>query len=1245
MSKIIEIESALSRINGDVFQDFCNHFLFLKLNPNSIDPLGSVIGKEKSRIGTPDCYFTKGDDLIFAEYTTKEKLVGKQSFLKKLKNDIDHCFNEAKTGISPRDISKVILCFTNKLKPIEREELNKLCSKYNNTCTLELIGIRDLSFAVLNFPSLGEYLGIKIGTGQILTPSEFITNYEKSKLSTPLSNQFFGRQEEIKEGLEKLETFNVLLIHGTPGTGKSRYALELSSQFVKKHEDFKLLCIGNKGLSIWDDLQTHVKKDTNYVIIVDDANRVTQNYRLLLGLLKDIGNQELKIIVTVRDYALPIVKEISNEFNYTSLEINKFENKDIIEIIKTTYSNIQDPLIIERITELSKGNARLALMCAKLDNILLLNDASQIYEEYFTPIFNEVEILNNKNTLISLAIISFFGKIDKENRNFCEKIFSKFNFDEDAFWETCYDLNESELVDLEFNIVRMTDQVFSTYIFYKAVIDKEYLSFKFFLDNFLDYENRISDTIIPVINTFDYKKIEDKLKNQIIRKWQEVELENIRDKSLKFLDLFWYYLYPQTLVYFRKHIDNLEESKIKTYRYTYELNEFSYGAEKIIEILSRFRLLQNEVFEDALELLFYYALKIPDKLPAVMYVIKERFSFKRFSYSNNNVIQHTIIDFLISKAQNGNEMEIFESILLEVIPHYFQIEYHNTSNESNGRAIALHTFHLWSSDSIKSFRKKCFDYLISKAKHKKPIVIRTIYNWPVYDYKHSIDIFNFEKGLLFSLIEDTFDPEQFEDCFVLQELIEKLEIMGLKYPIKLKLKFSNKLYVLTEVLKSDKNYFKKGLTWQEEEKLHKKELFKYCDGFQLPEYLELFDNISLILEKTKKNHVQWQYKNSVEMIFSNIATEDNSLFLEVLDKYFDRYDFKINFYSVFISYFKTNSKHYFDLFKIIKNAKTDTKLNFHNTLIIDSVSQDHNEILYEDLKDTINGIDQQFFFYNLNYISKYAIKRSELAIYQEILDIILFKIRNENIQISVGKEFIEKCLEIKGFPFDKICSSYYYANKFTQSFDFKKDLLRKLVKIDTKVLIELLKLNFPDRISYHDLEHENYDFIWELDNYRETIKSLIDFFLENKPYLFWERTINAFFPKSLEKYGNKPIQFLHNLIQTSSYESNYMEVVFNIICYSYPSKRDEFLKNILLINSDVELFKKLELVKRGGVFSGSRIPYIEKDIKSWEKVLVVLAEMSNRLDFFEHKEYVEKQISYCRSDKKRVMKREFFSDF
>ena len=186
-------------------------------------------------------------------------------------------------------------------------------------------------------------------------------------------------------------------------------------------------------------------------------------------------------------------------------------------------------------------------MCAKValtaKNILELEDVSQIYDEYFEPLFKEVELLKEPLAQKSLALISFFSRIDKNNRELCDFIFESLNVEESKFWEICYALHESELVDLfEQQVVKISDQIFSTYIFYKAVIENETLSFSFFLNNYLDYENRITDTIVPVINTFNYRQIEKKLKPLILKKWLDIEKEGSTQNSLKYLDLFWFYL-------------------------------------------------------------------------------------------------------------------------------------------------------------------------------------------------------------------------------------------------------------------------------------------------------------------------------------------------------------------------------------------------------------------------------------------------------------------------------------------------------------------------------------------------------------------------------------------------------------------------------------------------------------------------------------------------------------------------------
>lgn len=1244
----VQIENALDRINGDIFQEFCNHFLYLKLNPNTITPIGSVIGKEKSRKGIPDSYFTSADnELIFAEYTTRERLEKGQSFYNKLKSDIENCFDTSKTGLKKEEINKVILCFTERIKPVEKKNLDELCKKHNPKCILDLKGIRDLAFAVLDYPILGTYVGVKVGTGQIQEPSEFIANYEKNKISTPLSNTFFGRAKELDDGLNHLETSDLLLIHGAPGTGKSKFAIELAKRYSDKN-GFSFLCIGNKGIPIWDDLKTIVRTDKKYVLLVDDANRLAKNFQWILSLFEDREINTLKVLVTVRDYALPQVKSIAVNYNSKSIEIGAFSNDEIKKIIQSDDFKINEPSYVDRILKIAQGNSRLAIMCAKVavkaKNILELDDASQIYDEYFEPLFKEVELLKEPIAQKSLALISFFSRIDKENRELCDFIFKSLEVEENKFWEVCYALHESELVDLfEQQVVKISDQIFSTYIFYKAVIENETLSFNFFLNNYLDYENRITDTIVPVINTFNYKHIEQKLKPLILKKWLDIEKQGENQSSLKYLDLFWFYLSPQVINFLKKQIDNQEAESTIEYRYNYELNEFSYGTGKDLEILSRFRYHNDQFFKDALELMFYYAIKVPSKMPAVIYTLKEKFSFSRLGYMYGDRIQHILFDFLFEKARNNDNKTIYENVLTEILPSFLKLEYRE--NEGNGRAITIYTYHLWLSDSIKTFRTKCFNFLLEAE--NKSIVLQILYRLNFYEYKHSDDILKHDLHFIYQIINKYFSPEEFEDCFVLQNLLEGLDWLKVNYSNEIKSEYKSKLYKLAEVLKRDRKR-KKELGWREEEEIHQKELKEYCSDFDISSYDSLFTNVTLILEHVKKvsrgNQV-WQYENSLNTIFGNLAEIDPNLFLEALNLNFTKFNFNLNLTYIFNRFFQKAPQLYFELYNLIGGLNENTKFCFHQTINIDNVNEEHLLLLYSDLLESIKSLKSQYVFWDLTFASKYKALKEEKEIYSEILEIALSKIKTEQVKISVGQNFIEKCFSFNNFSNETLIEAYLYSNDIEEHFDYEKKLLKTLLIHDSNVLIRLLKFNSPNRISYHDLEHENFDFIWELENYIEIIDSIFEFYISSESYYFSENAVASFFSPSRDKHGNKPIDYLKSIIDKKYLNDKYIDVVFSIICYKYPDLKMEFIERFLKLNSDFEIFKNLEIIQRSKSWSGSYIPILEGEKKIWENVISVIDRLPNRLNYYDHKEYANRQIGYCDLRIKDEMKREFYEDF
>ncbi|MEH1941716.1 MAG: hypothetical protein V7L01_16060 [Nostoc sp.] len=87
MSKINQIQNELREQSGEKFQKIADAYLHKK-GYEQINPLGSVIGADKVRTGTPDTLVVlPNGKYVFAEYTTEKKGVAQ-----KFKKDLDKCF-------------------------------------------------------------------------------------------------------------------------------------------------------------------------------------------------------------------------------------------------------------------------------------------------------------------------------------------------------------------------------------------------------------------------------------------------------------------------------------------------------------------------------------------------------------------------------------------------------------------------------------------------------------------------------------------------------------------------------------------------------------------------------------------------------------------------------------------------------------------------------------------------------------------------------------------------------------------------------------------------------------------------------------------------------------------------------------------------------------------------------------------------------------------------------------------------
>jgi hypothetical protein len=634
MSKINQIQRRLSEIEGGLFQKLAEAYIYKKGYEN-VNSIGSLVGSDKSRKGTPDSFFPQPNGkFIFAEYTTQQ--IG---LYDKTLDDLTKCLKKDLTGVPTAKIQEIVFCNTGRLSVDEIDKLTKESQK--GRVVLSVFGIDTISFDLyLKYPGLTrDFLGIKVDTGQIVTIQDFIAAYEKSPLSTPLSTKFHFREADLKRVLTNMEGDHLVILSGPPGVGKSRLALEACSAFRAQHPDYVVRCIYNRSLAdLFEDLRVHFAEAGHYLIFVDDANRLTGLVYILQLLIEQSEQKRFKILMTVRDYALEHVRQASAPFDEArELTINGFSDTEIQQLVKDEYGISGDDFL-ERIADIAKGNARLAMMAANLakhsDTLSSLIDVSSLYDQYFSSITADIQKLDSPHILESGAIISFFGVIDFNNRTLLIKIESAFGITPEVLLEASKELHQLEMVDMfENTVVKFSDQVVSTYLFYRVFFKLKTLSLKDLFENFfLQFSGRFVDTINPILNAFDYRTIIEILRVHIDRKWDQLLAAKDEDGLFLLMKSFWYVDESSALAHLKDMISefvnepkDLEDGK--------QIDRSSIPDGSLLTVLNLFSYSPNESsIHIAVELLCFYARKKPSETSQILYSLTEYYGLKHTSY-------------------------------------------------------------------------------------------------------------------------------------------------------------------------------------------------------------------------------------------------------------------------------------------------------------------------------------------------------------------------------------------------------------------------------------------------------------------------------------------------------------------------------------------------------------------------------------------------------------------------------------
>ena len=386
----------------------CDSFLALRNSNYSVfSRTGSQRRKQKTVKGTPDAFLLLPNGrFIFIECSTNVT-----AGLSKLQKDIEKCIDETHTGIPLNQIEEIILCVNFNLNTEEVQLLIDLLAKTRIKLTLYTLDALSIELHLNHRDLTHLYLGLPLDTGQIVSIETFIGEYNKASqgISTPLDNTFLHRENELKELKESINNFDFIIVTGAAGIGKTKLSLEGINGFLSENLSYTAYCISYKSHTLLDDLYQYFKSEKDYLLFVDDANRIDA-FNQITGFYKSERKGKLKVIITVRDYAFQGIGILCQEFSPKRINIVKFVDEQIIEIIKAKPFEILNPDFQKEIVRIADGNPRLAIMTALLakaeQNIYALYDVSDLFEKFFSTFIKDDGEFANELNIKCLGLIS-----------------------------------------------------------------------------------------------------------------------------------------------------------------------------------------------------------------------------------------------------------------------------------------------------------------------------------------------------------------------------------------------------------------------------------------------------------------------------------------------------------------------------------------------------------------------------------------------------------------------------------------------------------------------------------------------------------------------------------------------------------------------------------------------------------------------------------------------------------------------
>jgi len=1183
MANIESIKQKILQLDAGSFQNLCDAYLYKIGYPNIVS-LGGEAGTRKTTLGTPDMYFNTSDGkYIFVEYTTQ-----KASLFAKIKDDLAKCLDISKTGVTHDKISEIIYCHTSSnITPSQDNEVRTLCENVGIKFTV--IGVDKLAEDLYLFHHniVRDFLGISISTDQIQPCDDFIKRYNANRMAAPIDTKFLFRDKEIECINDAYQKVDIVILSGAAGTGKTRLALYYTKNHSDAHNE-KIYCIHSNALPIYEDLKLFIDNPGNYFLFIDDANQLSGLQHIIRYTTMKPEGYNVKILITVRDYALQkVMNDVREIASYETVNISAFTDDEIKKLLETVLG-IANQDYQERIIRIAEGNARIAILAGKVacnsNRLDSIDDVSQLYEDYYGSSLDKHQLFIDNNMYITAGTVAFLEAIHLEHIDSFLPILQEKGLYRDSFIENIRKLHEQEIVDIcNDKAVRFSEQCLSNYLLKYVFFDKKLISLSEIIKAcFQNYRERTISAINTLLNIF---------RNELLYRFVES------------FDI------------------NIEKEK-----------NYQNVTNDIVKILGGFADMTD--LPTALDLFFQYYLKRPDLYIEFYHAINTYFGITKDSIRYGFYTQITFFE-KIKEYSDDWKQESVVILFLEVAKEFLKLHFSPTEG-GRKHTFTMYQIPLAISEGVEKYRKLIWESLSSLCKidryREKVRKILSSYGGTVEDI--SIPVLQFDFKYINSILESEFSPDELQNCLLVDKIAHVFSRMSISCESLSAEYFEGEHHQLYFLLKGPD--YKKEVDYKEREKLKRQSIEQYVSNCDLVMFKRLIDVCNDINDLDV--HTAWAVGEGLGIAFDAISPQKD-YYVDAI-KYYIEKDTPSNLHpyrlvSVLFSLLSDS-----EVLNLINKSAYSQKnawlYAYYHELPPDLITEKHLHGLYDFLADTSDGVIASSSLRDVDFLEKYSIIDKDALI--KGCKIILAKMKYSSFMVHIYFDLLfnhihntpQMVIQKFNGNLELLEEIYCVMLSYDSHHDYDGKFLKEIYLVKPSILDKYIVYLINKSNGSFSNHHDKYRCFFELDDFMEIYNKIFEQLIKNchsptmsVPYFLESLLLPV---KNEQNLFERQDKWIRQCIQQFSTDITEMRCLFSVVFKLKADRKREYVLLLLENNPLFEDFERIPLTPTSWSWSGSAVPMYS----AWVEYLESLLPSFIGLKWIKHKNHVETEIGYLK---------------